>query len=70
MVDLPFALPSALPFAPVVDGTQTQTCVSRTGARVTAPHLKPDGRGVLMLGPCFMFQTFQTVSHAATNARP
>jgi hypothetical protein len=37
---------------------QNQTCVSRTGARHTARHLKPDGRGALMFCRCFMFQMF------------
>ena len=37
---------------------QTQTCVSRTEARLTARHMKPDGRATLMFCRCFMFQMF------------
>jgi hypothetical protein len=48
MVDLP------------VNSTFDQTRVSRTGARLTARHLKRDGRGALMLCRCFMFQMFHS----------
>jgi hypothetical protein len=37
-----------------------QTRVSRTGARPTARHLEPDGRGALMFCRCFKFQMFQS----------
>jgi hypothetical protein len=43
-----------------VNSTFDQTCVSRTGARLTAGHLKRDGRGALMLFRCFMFQMFHS----------
>jgi hypothetical protein len=53
MVDLP------------VNSDLDQTCVSRTGARLTARDLKRDSRGALMFCRCFMFQLF----HPPPNAR-